>query len=192
VTQNFGGVNVIKANSFAGYSAPVLFEYNGSYELLVGSESGFLYHYTNIDGNLSGSFTLADSMFHNIWEPTRCTPAIGDIDGDLKYDLVIGNLSGGCVLYSQNTALPVPDVTPEIYGFSIYPNPVQSLLTIQTEHLLPAGSYYTITDLSGRIIERGGIRSVITVDVSGLPSGAYICTLSGSSGKTSKLVIKSE
>jgi hypothetical protein len=90
-SSNFGNVDVMKTNATVGYSAPVLFDVNGSYELLVGSEQGYIYHYTNIDGNLSGSFTLADSMYQNIYEATRSVPTVADLDGDSKYDLIISS-----------------------------------------------------------------------------------------------------
>jgi hypothetical protein len=49
--SSFGGLNVAKWNSFAGFSAPFLFDNGSGYEFFVGSLSGYLYHFGNIDGN---------------------------------------------------------------------------------------------------------------------------------------------
>ena len=84
----FGGVNVLKQGAAAGYAAPILFDNAGAFELLVGSESGYIYHYGNIDGNLAGNFTLIDSTYQNIYEPKKVSIAIGDIDSDGKFDLL--------------------------------------------------------------------------------------------------------
>lgn len=191
VTQNFGGVSVLKVNSFAGYSAPLMFERNGNYELLVGSESGFLYHYNNIDGNLSGAFVLQDSMFQNIYEPVRATPAMTDVDGDGKYDLVIGNLSGGCVLYSQNTILSLNENDAEpFFNQTVYPNPSQGIVTIQLDRVLSQDGDLLISDLSGRILYRSTIRSQKVVDLSALSSGMYICNITCKDKSISELLIK--
>jgi hypothetical protein len=191
VTQNFGGVSVLKVNSFAGYSVPLLFERNGNYELLVGSESGFLYHYDYIDGNLTGTFLLQDSMFQNIYEPARATPAMTDVDGDGKYDLVVGNLSGGCVLYSQNTILSLNENDEEpFFSQTVYPNPSEGIFTIQLDRLLSQDGDLSVSDLSGRILYRSTIRSQKVVDLSALSSGMYICNITCKGKSISELLIK--
>ncbi|HET6992395.1 MAG TPA: VCBS repeat-containing protein, partial [Bacteroidia bacterium] len=59
----FGSVLVNQVGYITGYSVPYLWDNNGSYTLLVGSERGFLFRYDNIDGNLTGNFTLTDSLY---------------------------------------------------------------------------------------------------------------------------------
>lgn len=193
VTQNFGGVNVLKVNTFAGYSAPAMFERNGSYELLVGSESGYLYHYTNIDGNLSGLFTLADSMFQNIYEPVRATPAIGDVDGDGKYDVIVGNLAGGCVLYSQNSILSVQENTSQpSFALQIFPNPGSGNYTVRLDKVLMSDGEVIISDLTGRIILRTPIRYEVNIDLGDCSAGTYICTIRCNNTSDSGLIIKNQ
>ncbi len=76
----FGGVDVLKSN-ITGYSVPFMYDSAGSYRLLVASEAsrtnastmGWIWKYKDIDGNLSGNFTLVDSMYQNIWEGPRMT-----------------------------------------------------------------------------------------------------------------------
>ena len=48
--------------------------------------------------------------------------SMGDVDGDGKFDLVVGNQNGGVVLYSQNIALGMNDNnhSQELF-FTLYP-----------------------------------------------------------------------
>lgn len=173
ITSNFGGVDVRKVNSFYGYSTPLLFSNSGGqFELLVGSESGYIYHYTNITGNLSGSFTLADSAFEGITEKSRASLAMHDVDGDGRYDLVIGNESGGMVLYTQNTILNVVENGQGPY-FELYPNPASEMLNIKVN-----GNNQTeleIYDITGRICMRESSFRGHVVDISSLRPGSYLC-----------------
>lgn len=193
ITANFGGVNVKKANSFAGFSVPYLFDNGNGYELLVGSLSGYLYHYNNIDGNLGGNFNLLDSMFQNIYEPQRCYPAASDVDGDGKYDLVIGNACGGVVLYSQNSVLSLDNnFNDHNFNFNVYPNPVSDELTIKLSDInFQEPLQLKITDIAGREVGNYVITTnITTVDVKNIQSGIYICNIIGKTIIASQKIIK--
>lgn len=175
-SNNFGAVNV-SAGAIAGLSAPCLFDHNGSYELLVGSISGYLYHYTNIDGNLSGAFTLQDSMFQNIYEPARCVPAIADLDGDTKYDVVVGNSMGGVALYTQNVILSVANIdAPNSSFFNLFPNPVKDVLYLEFNNINQTSKIQLeIVDVLGKNVIKTYVRSGInTIDISNLSLGTYL------------------
>ena len=193
VTANFGGVNVRKLNSFAGFSVPYLFDNGSGYELLVGSLSGYLYHYNNIDGNLTGNFNLADSMFQNIFEPQRSFPAAADVDADGKYDLVVGNACGGVVLYTQNSLLSLNNSQGNsMVDFSVYPNPSNDAFTLELKefnHLESA--YLTITDFAGRTIYSEKIAtSIITISNEILNPGIYICQIKVGQSLFAKKIFK--
>jgi len=193
ITANFGGVDVKKVNSFAGLSVPYLFDNGNGYELLVGSLSGYLYHYNNIDGNLSGNFNLVDSMFQNIYEPQRCFPAASDVDGDGKYDLVVGNACGGVVLYSQNSVLSSENgIGNQDFNFIAYPNPVSDELTIKLpERSVQENYQLKITDLAGRDVVNYAITTNIsTLDVKSIQPGVYICTIIGNGKTVSQKIMK--
>lgn len=191
VSNNFGGVNVAKGGSFAGFSAPILFQRQGSYELIVGSLTGYLYHYTNITGNLTGNFTLADSMFQNIFEPKLAVPAMSDVDGDTAFDLVVGSLAGGVVLYSQNQLLSVGSIEDESVFFTIYPNPVVDQLQIVFENRSAARNLIEIMDVSGRIVALfESNQSQLNIDVSRFITGTYLCRVSNTARSFCRKFIK--
>jgi len=80
ISNNFGGVDVKKNGFVTGYSVPFLttLDATNKYYLLVGSESGYIYLYGNIEGNLTGNFTLIDSLFQNISEGLRASVSSAD------------------------------------------------------------------------------------------------------------------
>jgi len=192
VSNKFGAVNV-SGGLIAGLSAPCLFDQNGSYELLVGSISGYLYHYTNIDGNLTGNFTLVDSMFQNIYEPARCVPAIADLDGDAKYDLVVGNSMGGVVLYTQNTSLSTVnnEIKTSSY-FNIYPNPVKDILYLEFDDFNQfAKIHLEFVDVLGNIVMMNDVRTFKQeIDVSLLSSGTYLLRANNKNQSFSRKFVK--
>jgi hypothetical protein len=189
VTNNFGGVTL----DVGFFSAPCLFEHNGTYEMLVGSQSGWLYHYTNIDGNLSGTFTLADSTFQNIYQPTRACPTVADIDGDGKYDLIVGNQEGGVTLYTQNALLnAIHEETAGGSYFTLYPNPASSSLQLLLGQTPSSGRIeIQIFDVLGQqVMNQRSILTNVGIDISELTPGLYLCKVVDGNRSFSQTFIK--
>ncbi len=145
ISDTLGGVNVRNVNvSYYGYSTPCFFSKNDTTFLAVGSQSGFIYMYKNIDNNLSGQFQLIeDSAFFvrnqsrvPIYEGVRSGVAIADLNADGFPDLILGNYSGGCTFYKGITPPPLtisineqPNI--EDYSLTVFPNPCSDILTIR-------------------------------------------------------------
>jgi hypothetical protein len=156
---------------------------NGNYELLVGSYKGTLFHYSNIDGNLTGAFQLLDSTYQNINEPTKSYPVMNDVDGDGKYDLVVGNQSGGVVFYSQYLNSSSVENTNSISKIKVYPIPADDYLTIESVN----GQLLELYSLPSELIQRITIGSGVTnISISNLPAGVYY--LKAQSGFVVKLI----
>ena len=178
VSNTFGGVNVMKVGSYAGFSAPLLFDNGAGYELLVGSMSGYIYHYNNIDGNLTGNFNLVDSMYKGIYEPAIAVPAMDDVDGDGKFDLAVGSLPGGVVLYTQNPLLSSENEILSDAYFTMYPNPTSGIINLTLNGNSGSRSIIEVFDVRGsRMIKSESLINQVKLDVSGLMSGLYLCVV---------------
>lgn len=194
VTGNFGGVNVLRPPDIQGNCNPFLFDNNGSYELLAGSESGYIYHYTNIDGNLNGTFTLADSAFDSIYEPRRVTLSRYDIDNDGFTDLLTGNYAGGVRLYTHYNTTGISNYN-EVNAnmITVYPNPAKDILNIVLKNGLKNNSVtVTILDISGRTLKASLFKdkNEISIPIQGLSQGFYFISIDTGGQSYIKKIIK--
>jgi hypothetical protein len=176
ITNFLGSVDVEPA-CCTGYAAPFLYLDNNSIEMFVGTESGRLFHYTNISGNLSGTFTLSDSLFWQpaeVWEGQRLAPSCTDLDNDGYLDMVVGNYRGGAAFYRGTFPSGAPSTYPREADVRVYPNPAQENL------------YVSLTGVFGRT--RLGLCNVLgeelltwnmegagplSLDVKGVAPGTY-------------------
>jgi hypothetical protein len=198
VTDTLGGVNVRNANvSYYGFSTPCFFSKNDTTFLAVGSQSGFIYTYKNIDHNLSGQFALIeDSSFFvrnqsrvPIYEGIRSAVAIADLNGDQFPDMILGNYSGGCTFYKGITPPPLEisikeqsDI-PADFSIKIFPNPCTEQITIkaiQNEVPLESESAIIYNILMQEVQVVPGIVNI--VNVSDLKPGIYFLRIQTKKG----------
>lgn len=104
IEDTLGGVVVAEWWNITGYASPVMYEnQDGEYELLVGSEAGYVWHFDDIDGNLGGTFHFVDSLFQGIDVRYRSHVAVQDFDNDGLLDLLVGNYRAGLTPYKNFT-----------------------------------------------------------------------------------------
>lgn len=190
---NFGSVNVVLPSTVAGYSVPLMFDNGSGYQLLVGADNGKIFHYNNIDGNLTGSFTLVDSMYQGIFEPKRITLAMTDIDGDTKFDILTGNNAGGFRLYTQDSSLGIVEGNQnERIDFSIYPNPASDLITVSFNQTKFAGyrKIEILNILGETVLSQLAVEQLVTLDLSTLNNGVYILRVSDRTKSVCSKLIK--
>lgn len=180
VSSTLGGVSVVQSGAITGYSAPLLFESQNGYHLLVGSESGNVFHYGNIDGNLNGNFTLIDSSYQSIQELKRVVVSMADINGDTVPEIIAGCNAGGLRLYSSSSpsALADPD---QNLRFVIAPNPaVETVSVFVSSAISESPVVLSIYNLQGVMIRQLVLQDVETViDISDLSAGCYLLSVKG-------------
>ncbi|MES2287340.1 MAG: FG-GAP-like repeat-containing protein [Bacteroidota bacterium] len=181
VTHFFGNVKVNLPGYVTGYSYPFVFKQNGITKLLVGEESGFIRLYDNIDGNLSGAFSLVDSTYEDIFQGTRTAPNGADINNDGFMDLVVGNYEGG-VSYYKGQSTPSSITEPDNFiqwNFDLFPNPADNTVNIKIRN--DNNSTYTLdlyTIMGQLISSQKIINNSIIINTQGLAQGIYICKVS--------------
>jgi len=192
VTPLFGNVIVNQVGYTTGYSIPCLFNDNGQYSLLVGSERGFVYRFDNIDNNLSGNFTLTDSLYISHVEGGRVAPTIADINGDNYYDVIIGNYSGGMSLFMGDAGLNVPEIGNGESSLYVYPNPSSDFIAIAYNDLSSRRQQLDIYTVTGALVHSEMLwNSGAQVNVNALPAGVYLVALTSENGikQTTRLVV---
>lgn len=194
ITDSLGGVDVVKHNiSNYGYSAPCFFRDSANHlKLFVGSESGNIYYYKNIENNLTGHFTLEDSVFLYIYDGSRCGVAVGNLNGDNFPDMITGNFSGG-VSYYKGVFPPVSGIseyyTNDEINFVVFPNPADDKLFIKLPgNFLKEKTGLKIYNMLGEpvyrnIIYEGG---KININLAGMSEGIYFISLSMNDNITGK------
>ncbi len=181
IITNWGGVDVDQSYISTGFSNPTLYDSSGFYQLFVGSFSGNIYQFTNIDNNLNGQFTAVNSTSSNIWDGGKSALALADINNDNNPDMIVGNLSGGISFFSSDTLLTDTTITnvsnqTKNIDFTIYPNPAETNFTIKSSET----GTVTIKNLLGNTIyNKKKTEDVLKINISQFSKGIYVVLFKG-------------
>lgn len=182
-TNELGGVDVSEWWSSEGMAIPQFIDVGSAFHLICGSKSGYLHYYTDIDGNLDGTFTLADSTLDNLNIGTRSAPAILNLDGGAELEMVLGTERGGMSYFkSADTSLiGMDDFHSNEKLVEIFPNPTSSILNVNFVDLSKAQlemATIQLLDMRGnvlQIIEEVELKN--SLDFSYLASGVYLINI---------------
>ena len=181
IITNWGGVDVDQSYISTGFSNPTLYDSSGVYQLFVGSFSGNIYQFKNIDNNLNGQFTAVNSTSSNIWDGGKSALALADINNDNNPDMIVGNLSGGISFFSSDTLLTDTTITnvsnqTKNIDFTIYPNPAKTNFTIKSSET----GTVTIKNLLGNTIyNKKKTEDILKVNISQFSKGIYVVLFKG-------------
>jgi hypothetical protein len=197
-TDSLGHIEIIDHSwSNYGYSVPCFFKDSANHwQLFVGSESGYIFHYKDIESNLSGNFTLESPTLGHIYNGLKSAPAVAFLNSDKYPELITGNISGGVSYYNGTTPQPesVNEIQVEPFSILISPNPASSMVQIDIDSKSFEKEFIVeIYSPVGKMLIRKSFYFQCSVKLSteNLVSGIYLCRVLSDKGKfvCKKLII---
>lgn len=190
ITDELGGVDVSdNQNPYHAYSVPCFFKENNEFRLFVGSVSGHLHYYKDIDDNLDGDFTLDNDNYLWIYEGLRSSVAISDLDDDGYKDMIMGNYSGGLGYY-KGVDPPLIGIIENNFddGIDVFPNPADNAIVISNETGTKIEEIIIYNSYGQVVLRKNEFENII--DISILSTGVYfVCLVSHEFKITKKLVV---
>jgi len=196
--DSLGNVSVRPQGFVDGYSSVYIYKDTVT-KMLVTGMAGDVLLYDSIDGNLNGSFHLADTVltkyYGNRYGP-NLTVSGGDIDGDGITDMMIGIYTGGLQIYHHENPLSVNEFVKPDISFDAYPNPASESLTLNLYHVESNQNYQvTIFNSIGEVVYFSNLKPQTTnfkhleVDLHNFSNGLYLVKLQSERQSVSRKVV---
>lgn len=197
-TDSLGHIDIIDHSwSNYGYSVPCFFKDSANHwQLFVGSESGYIFHYKDIESNLSGDFTLENAKLGHIYNGLKSAPAVAFLNNDKYPELITGNISGGLSYYNGTTPQPesVNELQKETFNILISPNPASSLIQIDIDTKNFEKQFFVeiYSPVGKMLIHKSFLsQNYVEITTENLVSGIYLCRVLTDKGESvcKKLII---
>ena len=189
IITNWGGIDVDQSFINTGFSTPKLYDSSGVYQLFIGSFSGSIYQFKDIESNLNGQFTQVNGAASTIWDGGKSAIAISDINNDNQADIIIGNLSGGIAYFTSDslindTTLSFNAINRISKDFNIFPNPTKKSFIIRSRNSGVVKIYSLLGNLVYTTIKK---HKELKISDANLTQGIYLIELNK---KQQKLIIE--
>jgi hypothetical protein len=193
VTNKLGGVKITEPYTAGAHAVPFIGAIDDSKKeyLVIGSVYGKLYVYDFEKGNTTGIYNMLDTSYHGFKPGPRSAPAATDVDGDGKYELVVGNELGGLTLYRQLFNVGVKDDGTILAQVKVYPNPANDVLNLSwSGEFADAVSLSLITATGQKVLTHTvpALQTSAQLNIRGLPSGVYYCVLQAAGNRATRPV----
>ncbi len=170
-----GNINAAEPGFITGHSSPIVLDQAGTYVLITGTQNGAIRFYNNIEGNINGTFNLVDGKVGGIEVGRITRPAVADLDGNGRLEIIIGNERGGLSAFQTNL---LPDSTSPARNLAaslqlaLFPNPAREAFTFHLPS--PGWKRVQLFNAAGQLVYTQSWQGEeVSVPVSGLPSGVY-------------------
>tara|TARA_B100001741_G_scaffold313775_1_gene321894 strand:- start:2418 stop:4601 length:2184 start_codon:yes stop_codon:yes gene_type:complete len=173
INEDFGGISVNNDESLYGFSTPYVYAENNEINILIGSESGQIYHYRSVNNDLSLNFELVSDDFQNLSQGKNTALVYEDFTNDGKRDMFLGMQSGGLFYFINDSVASDLEIIKDNYQLKIYPNPTNNYLTIETTNESQILIYSNI----GHLILDKKIYGTSTLDISFLSTSYYLINI---------------
>ena len=209
-TNKLGGVQADPFNSFSAYGVPFIGRVDNVAKdyLVLGSFSGRMYRYSGFqNGNTTVPYALIDtaySFFNQDFNLRhtgyRSAPAFADIDGDGKYEMIVGNTLGGLKIFRQSINVVPESITAvgggEEESILIYPNPARNHVYITWDQSIKsrdATVSISLLSVSGQrlvVQTESSLSSSAEINTEGIATGVYLIeVVAGDQRTTARLTI---
>jgi hypothetical protein len=190
VEDSLGDVIANQSFGINGYSVPHFYRKpNGQLALLVGSETGYLSAYENIDGNLNGTFSLVSNAYGDWREGDRSAIVLHDFTGDEMPEMIYGQIGGGLGYYA-GIPVGVEELLLSNLNMWVYPNPSNEWANV----VLSDDALVKLFDLRGSEVYSAFLKSgVNTLPTAALADGMYLLSAQSKNAIASyRLIIRHE
>ena len=173
IIEDFGGISVNNDESLYGFSTPYIYKEENEINILIGSESGQIYHYRSINNDLSLNFELLSDNFQGLAQGKNTALVYEDFTNDGKRDLFLGMQTGGLFYFvNDSTAIDI-EINKENNELAIYPNPANNFINVETN----IKSQILIYSSIGQLVLNKKIYGTSTLDISYLSKGYYLLNI---------------
>ena len=178
--QFLGAIDATAPGTSSGRSVPRVLQFADRTLLFVGSRAGRILQY-EVDETLlaGGAFPLLTDNYGGAYAGEDAAPALADLDGDNRFELLVGNVRGGFAGYQTNLSTDGFTATralPEVADLRVFPNPVGEVL-----HVAWSGHGavdLALTDALGRRVRTLHDQvEAAQLPVAALPAGVYLLQL---------------
>jgi hypothetical protein len=188
-TDSLGQAVASSLLGIQGKSVPCMYRNSiGETQLLLGTETGRLMQFGNIDGNLQGTFSLISGDFEQIHEGARTALASADINNDGLIDFVVGNNGGGLAVWMYQPVQVEELVTAD--EINLFPNPASTVMNITLPRMETLPVQLSAFDQQGRLLLQQTLTSPQSeLNVESLSSGCYLIRLVSDSWVVNKRIV---
>lgn len=173
---DWGRIDYVKKGSNVRGISPHFYRQNGELNMILSTDFDSLHFYRDIDIR-NDSFEIFDPLYTDLLYGLSLGVAIGDLNGDNKEDLIIGNESGGLRFHEALFGIGISENESPRYSsriLGLFPNPFNHSLTVLTNNNIPFNGL-AIKDMQGKTCIRLNVQKTVkyTIDASELPTGLY-------------------